>query len=431
MSGSTTNPEDTTMPALPQKSIRPQIAAATATLLMTAFATGALARPLISITNDGFSPSPIRIVSENGTSWTKIKQDRIDLPVRVHIVGESYVIRRYDVRQSGQPDGEHVASQPYSSPYPASVDRTAMYTGSTEHLTAAEREKLIAACNANLKTGKGINETHNLLNLIGIELVAHLMETGYGAPLDASGLGAGSKGFGTMPVPVICEGKPARPNDVAAKEPNFAVKDLHLRFMTTAGYQTSPNPGTRCKLTRAKVRVGTSKAGGVKFRLWTKVGSEPAQSQFVETWSGFVGPGKFEASFMKAIPVTKTTLVQAMVEDLTNPIGQSTGWKSVTVRCTGAGGGGLADAPTSSNPDGRQPVKPLRPVIGTAVPKPTAVPSGRPIIGTAIPKPTAVPPPSRVPHARPMGPQIKTAPVPVGSPVAAKDRFDRSKPRVN
>lgn len=401
--------------ALSLKSNRRHLAAAGTAMLLTTLATGALARPVISITNDGFSPSPIRIVSENGTSWTKIKQDRIDLPVRVRIVGENYVIRRYDVRQSGQPEGENVASQPYSSPYPASVDRTAMYTGSTEHLTAAERERFIARCNANLNKGKGINESHNLLDIAGIELVAHLMETGYGAPLDASGLGAGSKSFGNMPVSIICEGKPARPNDVAAKEPNFAVKDLHLRFMTTAGYQTSPNPGTRCKLTTAKVRVGTSKAGGVKFRLWTKVGSEPAQSQFVETWSGFVGPGKFEASFTKPIAVTKTTLVQAMVEDLTNPIGQSTGWKSVTVNCTGAGGGGLAGTPSSSNPDSRPLPPPFRPSSGQADKEPA---------GTPRPQP-------RPPHARPMGPQIKTAPLPDRSPVMVRDRFYRSKVHMN
>ena len=43
--------------------------------------------------------------------------------------------------------------------------------------------------------------------------------------------------------------------------------------------------------------------------------------------------------------MTKTTIVQSMAEDLTNPIGQSTGWKDITLHCTGVGGGGLADAP--------------------------------------------------------------------------------------
>ena len=51
------------------------------------------------------------------------------------------------------------------------------------------------------------------------------------------------------------------------------------------------------------------------------------------------------------LTVDQTTKVQAMAEDLTNPIGQSTGWKEVTLDCTGAGGGGLSGAPGNSNPD--------------------------------------------------------------------------------
>ena len=146
-------------------------------------------------------------------------------------------------------------------------------------------------------------------------------------------------------MPVKCEGKHGAADDVAAKEPNFGVKGIHLRFMTTAGYPTRPNPATKCQLTEAKVRLETSKAGGVKFRLWTKVGNQPMQNQFVEAWSKFVGPGKFEATFTKTFTVDKTTTVQAMAEDLTNPIGQSTGWKEVKLDCTGAGGGGFSGTP--------------------------------------------------------------------------------------
>ena len=36
---------------------------------------------------------------------------------------------------------------------------------------------------------------------------------------------------------------------------------------------------------------------------------------------------------------------------MTNPIGQSTGWKQITQDCTGAAGGGLADIPHNANPD--------------------------------------------------------------------------------
>ena len=133
--------------------------------------------------------------------------------------------------------------------------------------------------------------------------------------------------------------------------------------MTTAGYPTAPNPGTRCQLTHAKVRVETTKPGPVEFKLWSKVGNEPMQSQFVEAWSKFVASGKHEASFTKPLPVSKTTEVQAMVEEMNSPIGLSTAWKSAMVDCTGAGGGGFAGAPNTSNPDA-QPKLPVPPPGG-------------------------------------------------------------------
>jgi hypothetical protein len=150
----------------------------------------------------------------------------------------------------------------------------------------------------------------------------------------------------------------------------------------------------------ANVRLETSKAGGVKFRLWTKVGNQPMQNQFVESWSKFVGPGKYEATFSKKFTVDKTTPIQAMAEDLTNPIGQSTGWKEVKLDCTGAGGGGLAGTPGTSNPDNRS----ASPAANTERPP------MRPVIGQARPLP------QRVSQAQ------------ASAPVAAKDRFQRSKP---
>jgi hypothetical protein len=154
------------------------------------------------------------------------------------------------------------------------------------------------------------------------------------------------------------------------------------------------------------VRIGTSKPGGVKFKLWTKVGSEPMQSQFVEAWSSFVSAGKYEAVFTKPISVSKSTSVQAMAEDKTNPIGQSTGWKQVSLDCTGAGGGGFAGTPGTSNPDNgaRAPQAPRRAFLGVAKPLPSA-PAVRPRFGEA-----------RMPQAHATG---------------AKDRFYPSKPHVN
>lgn len=153
-------------------------------------------------------------------------------------------------------------------------------------------------------------------------------------------------------VNVVCDPVVKSPvGGFAAEQPDFAVKDIAIRLLTTANKPASPNPGTKCQVTTARVRVATSKAGPVKFRLWSKLGGDPAQSQFVEAWSSFAGPGKYEAVFEKTINVETSTQVQVMAEDLTNPIGQSTGWKLADLHCSGAGGGGLAGTPGNSNPD--------------------------------------------------------------------------------
>jgi hypothetical protein len=167
-------------------------------------------------------------------------------------------------------------------------------------------------------------------------------------------------------------------------------------------------------MTEALVRLETSKAGATKFKLWTKVGNQPMQSQVVNAWSEFAGPGKFEATFSKTFTVEKSTMVKAMAEDLTNPIGQSTGWKEVMVNCTGAGGGGLSGTPGNANPDNLPQAAPMRVFPGLAV-------------GTKV----APMPPRTVPQAPPRFGQIKTAPAPMAGAVAAKDRFYPSKIRVN
>jgi hypothetical protein len=165
-------------------------------------------------------------------------------------------------------------------------------------------------------------------------------------------------------VNVVCDPIIKSPTDgLATVEPDFAVKDVAIRLLTTANHPVSPNPGTKCQVSTARVRVATSKAGPVKFKLWTKIGDKPMQSEFVEAWSSFSGPGKFEAVIDRKINVDKTSQIQVMAEDLTNPIGQSTGWKLGQINCTGAGGGGLAAPQGGGNPDNDSIIPSLK-VIG-------------------------------------------------------------------
>ncbi|MBR0959465.1 hypothetical protein [Bradyrhizobium japonicum] len=378
--------------------------AAASILLLTAASSGAhAARTNVTIAGNGFSSTILKVVSENGTSWTKIEGSTISLPVKVHITS-SYPIVNYKVRQLSHPEGMYFVNVSPDKKHDDEVNFSTTYEGSTDFMTAAEKQAVIAACNKKLSEGKGIRESHNTFGSVGVELIASFLTPSKDVgPLPSGGLGPTDKHTANVVVPVECEGKHGKADDVAAKEPNFSVKDIHLRFMTSAGHVTSPNAGAKCQMTHARVRVGTSKAGGVKFKLWTKVGNEPMQSQFVEAWSSFVSPGKYEAVFTKKISVSKTTSVQAMAEDKTNPIGQSTGWKQVSLDCTGAGGGGFASTPNPVRPSDRP--LPGRLVGHETRPVPVIAPV-RPGFGEARP--------ARQAHA-----------------TGAKEQFSRAKPHVN
>jgi len=140
-------------------------------------------------------------------------------------------------------------------------------------------------------------------------------------------------------------------------------------FQSTYVNQTSrPNPATECKNVRVLVRLETNREGPVKFNLWTKIGDGPATRKYIDAWASASGDGSHKAEYAEWVEVTKTTVVQSMAEDLTNAIGQSTGWKDITLHCTGVGGGGLADAPrqpTSSTPPQR--------LVGQATQTPPAI----------------------------------------------------------
>ncbi len=366
------------------------------------------------IHGNGFSATVLKVVSENGTSWTKIEGSTINLPVTVHVGMPPYRIVNYRVRQLGHPNGQYFVNVSPDKQHADEVNFSTFYEGSTDYLTAAEKQTIIAGCNSKLGEGKGIRESHNIFGGVGVELIASFLTESKGLPSDGLG-GAPHKSHANVSVPVKCEGKHGRADDVAAKEPSFGVKAIHLRFMTTAGYPTKPNPATKCQMTEAKVRLETSKAGGVKFKLWTKVGNQPMQSQFVETLSKFVGPGKYEATFSKTFTVDKSTAVQAMAEDLSNPIGLSTGWKMVNVKCTGAGGGGFSGTPGNANPDGLPRSNPKAPRL--------VVP------GVAVGTKVAPVPTRTAPHLPQRLGRDRIQPMP--NAAAARDRFYPSKIRVN
>ena len=167
---------------------------------------------------------------------------------------------------------------------------------------------------------------------------------------------------------IVCAPRKPAADALADQDRPFKVTGISLALAPSAAAKHKPNAGLVCKDGDLTVRVATSKAGQLSFRLHTKVGNAPVDSKPVLTWAKHVGPGKFEAVYKTSIKVAKNSEVQAMAEDLVNPIGLSTGWKLAKVFCSSTGGGDLADKPSTSNPDGipKLPKPPKRQIEGGA-----------------------------------------------------------------
>jgi hypothetical protein len=126
------------------------------------------------------------------------------------------------------------------------------------------------------------------------------------------------------------------------------------------------------------------------------------------------GPGKFEAVYTKALPVTKTTKIQAKAEEMNNTFGLSTDWKEVTVPCK-TERGGLASTPAAPT---ALPVVMDRP--GIVVIRPPLAP--RP--GMIVDRPR--PPHDGLPQR---GALVKLKAETSGRPVFAAGQFQRTKVR--
>lgn len=306
----------------------------------------------VTIKPNGFSPIGITVLSEDGKSWTKVKSKQLLLDVTIGLGKTDEVVLGYKVRQGWLPQDSTVPwlYAKHFSPAVARVDKNLTVSGSTDNLTPVERTKILKGCNAKLNAGGSIQETHSFFYGVEMQLLGEFSSSAPGINVGALG---GTFGVGTATVRVTCKGALTGHGDFAAEEPKtLKVTSLELFRSTFANATSQPNPGTVCKKARLLVRLKTNKAGAVKFRLWTKVGDKPMTSKVVDAWSNFSGPGQFKAEYKEWVSVNKTSYVQAMAEDLTNPIGQSSGWKDITLHCSGPGGGGLADQPKPDNDGG-------------------------------------------------------------------------------
>ncbi|MCZ7659237.1 MAG: hypothetical protein M5U07_15910 [Xanthobacteraceae bacterium] len=345
----------------------------------------------------------INVVSTDNQRWSEIEPGNVSFGAHVNIdtrVGGS--VRRVGI-VLGQCGGAACNGKPLlwqASPDTNAYENQMAVTFPTSKIpvssetgiaTVPAGDEIVSRCNANLTLGG--TQQHSFDYLMPATFVADTY----------TGRNENGLGDGTLPpqwigdvdhamtksflVKVVCkpfQRENAADGVVAEQPKEIKVGTIELFRSTYVGQTSQPNPATVCKKARLLVRLTTNKTGPVKFKLWTKIGDAPMTSKFIEAWSAHAGPGQYKAEYAEWVEVTKTSYVQAMAEDKTNPIGQSTGWKDITLHCTGAGGGGLADVPNTSNPDNDAAPTPLKVTGELTLADKADAPKDKPRLGQAV-----------------------------------------------
>ena len=81
---------------------------AASAILLSALTSAASAGVDVSINGNGFSGTPIKVISEDGKSWTKINDGTIKLPLTVGAGMTNHTVLNYIVRQTGQKSGHYL-----------------------------------------------------------------------------------------------------------------------------------------------------------------------------------------------------------------------------------------------------------------------------------------------------------------------------------
>ncbi len=325
----------------------------------------------MSFTTQSVYNQVIRVVSSDNKKWDSIKPGSVSFGAHVMIDTRHYVLplnprgwTKHVGIVLGHCYGAPCDGRPLlweRSPFTKDYENQMAVTFPTSKIPLSGiaaghvpiGKQIIAQCNEKVTMGGG--KAHSFNKLIPLTFVADTVLSVFG-PANHGGTGADN---GTPPVwtrdtdhfrnsnvvmKVECEPfEREKAEDV--EDVNMVTKNIELKVVAPASPTTKPNPSTSCRKGKLTVRMEANRVGPVKYRLWSKAGDAPMTSKVIDMWASEVAPGNvFIAEHSEWVTVTKTSTVQAMAEDMVNPIGQTTGWKEALVRCEPTQGG-FADAP--------------------------------------------------------------------------------------
>ncbi len=319
------------------------------TLALSLFAAAALAPAAmagqwpvfdhITLTPDGIPPV-ITVLSEDGVTWTKVKQSNILLSGNIDVQMDKgrvqWVWIKHNNTEIMNKVGSHNKSFAMAANLPTSTSNFAI-----------EAISAVSACNAKLGTGKGIEEDHYTGITTSLELFAHA---------ETNNEKLTRSNFGNFPVTVKCVGVPKA--DTPAAD---AADDLAAEFGIKSASLSIRKPKSNACPNTAEItaRFATTMEGKVTF-IYRQAGG--GKSKAITINARKTAGGKFAAIHKQLVPVNDAIDTKYMVEAVGK--GVISNWAALVMPCKiGLGGnGGLAQPPLV-------PIKALAAQLGIIGPK--------------------------------------------------------------
>ncbi len=330
--------------------------------------------PIFSSIAIGGAPGSDTItVEQENDMWTRISDDERKISIYMSIETSRGYIEFYRVGRNLTDGAVRGIFSTYTegntgNPIETPIDSRRSVRGSMnifigEHtrLNPTDEQAIVNRCNSKwTETESGHSFTYNLPLAIHADAREHRRKRfppQYGDVYVGYGDSTRARATGFAPVQVKCLGKSKPTLDDVVEDQGLhfdhgamKVNDIRMTLTTYSNAYSEPTPGTKCKKAKLRVTMETNQEGPLSFKLWKQRGDGAIRNETVNV-TAHHEDGRFFAVHERWIAVEKTTNVQFNARDLVNEtFSHETGWKDITLHCTGAGGEGFAN-PTGDDDD--------------------------------------------------------------------------------
>jgi hypothetical protein len=301
--------------------------------------------------------APLHVISTDGKTWNKLKSGSVPFSADMAIdpSGTGAVLWVAVVLGACGGDAclsmpllweDNIVSHNWSAHQNLSFDPAEIPISDASGIAVVSYgDAILNECNRQLQAD-GPTKSYSFYKTFHATLIA--MTDNMGTVVGAAGNFPSEVDVAThdgFQVKVVCDAvlQPPEVADLQTDLGEFRAEDIKL-FLTTFRHtgSNSGNAGTQCRALRVTARVETSKAGPVDIRLWRQEGNGPITNKFKSAWASYdAKKNGYFADFVESETFKATTWLQYMAEVIGDTFAPQTGWKGITVHCTGAGGGGL------------------------------------------------------------------------------------------